>query len=267
MTPPVLLVERTGSVVVATLNRPAKGNALNNALIEAIGSLVDELESSFPKDDGARALVLTGAGEKSFSAGADVTELDGISSATARRQMRRGQAVFGALEALPIAVIAAVNGFALGGGLELAMAADIRVASPTARFGQPEISLGNIPGWGGTQRLPRLIGVAKATELILTGEVISAQDALEIGLVNRVMPDADAAVAMAQDWAERLARGPGFAHAMTKQMLESEHTMALAEAIEAEAQAQALCMQHPDFAEAHAAFKDERAPKFKGSPE
>src|SRR6185312_7104252 len=172
MSPPVLLVERTGSVTVATLNRPDKGNALNTAMVEAIGSLVDDLESSFPKDDGARALILTGAGEKSFSAGADVKDLDGIDSATAQRQMRRGQAVFGALEALPIVVIAAVNGFALGGGLWLAMAADIRIASPTAKLGQPEISLGNIPGWGGTQRLPRLIGVARATELILTGELI-----------------------------------------------------------------------------------------------
>ena len=217
MTPPVLLVERTGSVVVATLNRPAKGNALNNALVEAIGGLVDELESSFPTDDGARALVLTGAGEKSFSAGADVTELDGISSATARRQMRRGQAVFGALEALPIAVIAAVNGFALGGGLELAMAADIRVASPTARFGQPEISLGNIPGWGGTQRLPRLIGVAKATELILTGEVISAQDALEIGLVNRVSDDP---LKTAMDFANRIAQRNPVAVRTAKQAIQ-----------------------------------------------
>jgi len=189
MNPPTLLVERTGSVVVATLNRPEKGNALNTAMVEAIGDLVNQIETSVARDDGTRALILTGAGEKSFSAGADVAELDGIDSATARRQMRRGQGVFDALEALPVVVIAALNGFALGGGLELAMAADIRIASPTARLGQPEINLGNIPGWGGTQRLPRLIGAGKATELILTGEVISAHDALAIGLVNQVSDD------------------------------------------------------------------------------
>ena len=137
--------------------------------------------------------MLTGAGAKAFSAGADVHELDGIDGPTAREQMRRGQRVFDRLERLPVVVIAAINGFALGGGLELAMAADLRVAAPTARLGQPEITLENLPGWGGTQRLPRLIGRGRATELILTGDLISAERAHELGLVNQVADDAVAA--------------------------------------------------------------------------
>lgn len=203
MTPPVLLIERAGPVVVATLNRPDKGNALNTAMVEAIEGLVGQIEMSVTAADGPRALVLTGAGAKSFSAGADVGELDGIDATTARLQMRRGQAVFDALEALPIVVVAAINGFALGGGLELAMAADLRIASPAARLGQPEINLGNIPGWGGTQRLPRLVGKGRAVELILTGELISAQRALEIGLVNQVD---DEPLKVAFDVAERIAQ-------------------------------------------------------------
>jgi len=134
-------------------------------------------------------LVLTGAGTKAFSAGADINELDDIGPDAARAQMRRGQAVFDRLERLPIAVIAAINGFALGGGLELAMAADIRIAAPTARLGQPEITLANLPGWGGTQRLPRLVGRGIATELILTGDLVEADRAYAIGLVNRIATD------------------------------------------------------------------------------
>jgi enoyl-CoA hydratase/carnithine racemase len=255
MSSPVLLVERTGSVVVATLNRPDKGNALNTAMVEALGSLVEELESSFPKDDAARALVLTGAGEKSFSAGADVRDLDGIDSATAQRQMRRGQAAFGALEALPIAVIAAVNGFALGGGLELAMAADIRIASPTAKLGQPEINLGNIPGWGGTQRLPRLIGVARATELILTGELISAQDALEIGLVNRVSDDPLKAT---MDFADRIAQRNPVAVRTAKQAIRVGLEAGPAAGLVIEAEGVAACCATPAQRAAVRAFLDRK---------
>jgi enoyl-CoA hydratase len=255
MSPPVLLVERSGPVVVATLNRPDKGNALNTALVEAIASLVDEVEASYPADDGPRALVLTGAGEKAFSAGADVKDLDGIDSATARRQMRRGQAVFGALEALPIAVIAAVNGFALGGGLELAMAADIRIASPTARFGQPEINLGNIPGWGGTQRLPRLIGAAKATELILTGELISAHDALEIGLVNRVSDDL---LKTAMDFASRITQRNPVAVRTAKQAIHVGLAAGPDAGFVVEAEGVAACCETPAQRAAVRAFLDRK---------
>jgi enoyl-CoA hydratase len=199
---PVLLVERRGDVALATLNRPAKGNSLNAELLDALDGLATELAATSTRPDGPRALVVTGAGEKAFSAGADVTTLDGIDAAAARLLMRRGQALFDRVAELPIVVVAAINGFALGGGLELAMAADLRVAGPNAKLGQPEINLANLPGWGGTQRLPALIGRGRATELILTGELISAQRGYEIGLVNRL---ADDPVAAALDIADRIA--------------------------------------------------------------
>lgn len=240
MTPTVLLVERAGAVLVATLNRPDKGNALNTAMVEAIGNLVGQIETSVTAVDGPRALVLTGAGEKSFSAGADVTELDGIAATTARLQMRRGQAVFGALEALPIVVIAAINGFALGGGLELAMAADLRIASPAARLGQPEINLGNIPGWGGTQRLPRLVGQGRATELILTGELVSAQRALEIGLVNQV---ADEPLKVALGLAERVAQRNPVAVRAAKQAIQVGVDAGMVAGLVVEAEGVAACCE------------------------
>jgi len=179
-------------VLLATLNRPSKGNALSQLVISELDALVRDIDLSFGKEDCPRVLVITGAGPKTFCAGADVTELDGIGSAGARKQMRFGQAVFERLERLPVPVLAAINGFALGGGLELAMACDIRIASHTATLGQPEILLANIPGWGGTQRLPLLIGRAIANELIFTGSTISAARAYEIGLVNQVVDDAKA---------------------------------------------------------------------------
>lgn len=184
----VLDIVDDGRVILATLNRPTKGNALNQPLIDALDGLCERVEGLHRTAD-PRSVVLTGAGAKAFSAGADVNELDGISADAARRQMRRGQQVFDRLERLPVVVIAAVNGFALGGGLELAMAADIRVAAQNARLGQPEISLGNLPGWGGTQRLPQLVGRGRASEMILTGDLITAERAYEIGLVNAVVED------------------------------------------------------------------------------
>jgi Enoyl-CoA hydratase/carnithine racemase len=200
----VLTQQRHGPVLVAILNRPTKGNSLNQPLIKALDRLAEQIELTTADADGPRALVITGAGAKAFSAGADITELDGIDGPAAREQMRRGQRVFDRLEQLPVVVIAAVNGFALGGGLELAMAADIRIATDSARLGQPEITLANLPGWGGTQRLPRLIGRGPATELILTGDLVTAQRALEIGLVEHVAQDSlAAAIALAQRIAER----------------------------------------------------------------
>jgi len=240
MTEAVLLVERRGPVVVATLNRPNKGNALNTALVHALAELVEQTEISSARADGPRALVLTGAGDKAFSAGADVSDLDGIDGATAELQMRRGQAVFGSLQELPIAVIAAVNGFALGGGLELAMAADVRIAAPTAMFGQPEISLGNLPGWGGTQRLPRLIGQGRATELIFTGELISAARAFEIGLINQV---ADDPLKAALDFAEQVARRNPVAIRGAKRAIQTGLEAGMATGLLVEAAAVASCCE------------------------
>jgi len=206
MTDSLILRESIDSVLLATLNRPTKGNALSRPLLRELDALVQNIELAFGKPDSPRALVITGSGSKTFSAGADVTELDGIGNNGAREQMRYGQRVFDRLEALPIPVIAAINGYALGGGLELAMACDIRIAAHTAVLGQPEILLGNLPGWGGTQRLPRLVGRGIANELIFGGESITAARAYEIGLVNRVVDDAAAAaVEVAAAFAEKSA--------------------------------------------------------------
>lgn len=201
---PVLLTERRGTVLVATLNRPGKGNALNRPLIDALDALVTAVEATTGDSTGPRAVVLTGAGTAAFSTGADVGELDGLDGPSARWQMRHGQRVFDRLEQLPVVVIAAINGYAVGGGLELAMACDIRFATPGSLLGQPEITLENLPGWGGTQRLPRLVGRGRATELILTGDLLTAERAEELGLVNHVTDDVVTdAVAMAERVAAR----------------------------------------------------------------
>ena len=199
ITEPLLREHRDGAVLIATLNRPDKGNALNLPMLAALDELAARLEGPATVAGGIRALVITGAGPRAFSAGADIADLDGLTQAAAPAQMRRGQEVFNRIERLPVAVIAAINGFALGGGLELAMSTDIRIAAPAARLGQPEITLANVPGWGGTQRLPRLIGRGRALELILTGEPVDAARAYEIGLVNQLADDClPAAIACAQ---------------------------------------------------------------------
>jgi enoyl-CoA hydratase len=184
MTFETLLVERDGAVAVVTVNRPKVLNALNSQTI-------DELERAMracQDDDAVRAIVLTGAGDKAFVAGADINELAVLSPADGQRHGRRGQAVFDFIEQLGKPVIAAINGFALGGGCELAMACTLRIAAETARLGQPEINLGIIPGYAGSQRLPRLVGKGRALEILLTGDMVPAARAYEIGLVNKVVP-------------------------------------------------------------------------------
>ena len=178
-----LLVERDGAVAVVTVNRPKVLNALNTQTIDELERALLELQ----QDDNVRAIVLTGAGEKSFVAGADINELAVLSPAQGQQHARRGQAVFNTIEHLGKPVIAAINGFALGGGCELAMACTLRVAADTARLGQPEINLGIIPGYAGSQRLPRLVGKGRALEILLTGDMVSAARAYEIGLVNAVV--------------------------------------------------------------------------------
>ena len=179
-----LLVERDDAVAVVTLNRPKVLNALNGQTLSELSAAMASLKG----DAGVRAIVLTGAGEKSFVAGADINELAVLSPVAGKEHARAGQQVFNAIEQLGKPVIAAINGFALGGGCELAMACTLRLAADTARFGQPEINLGLIPGYAGSQRLPRLVGKGRALEILLTGEMIGAARAYEIGLVNRVVP-------------------------------------------------------------------------------
>jgi enoyl-CoA hydratase len=182
-----LLLERDGACAVLTINRPKVLNALNTQTIDELRRAILELKH----DAGVRAVILTGAGEKSFVAGADINELAVQTPIEGKEHARRGQQIFDAIEQLGKPVIAAVNGFALGGGCELAMACTIRIAADGARFGQPEINLGIIPGYGGSQRLPRLVGRGIALEILLGGDMISAQRAYEIGLVNRVVPAAE----------------------------------------------------------------------------
>src|ERR1041385_254344 len=175
-----ILVETSNRISTLTINRPDKRNALNQATRDEMVQALDSLE----KSTDSRVLVITGAGDKAFIAGADITEFEGRTALTQREAMK-GMRVFSAIEEFPKPVIAMINGFCLGGGLELALACDIRIASDTAKLGQPEINLGIIPGGGGTQRLTRLVGEGKAMELILTGDAIDAVHAKEIGLVNR----------------------------------------------------------------------------------
>jgi len=182
-----LLLARDGAVAIVTLNRPKVLNALNNQTLAELSACMAGLKA----DDSVRAVILTGAGEKSFVAGADINELAALSPVEGQAHARRGQLIFDAIEQLGKPVIAAINGFALGGGCELAMACTIRLAADTARFGQPEVNLGLIPGYAGSQRLPRLVGKGVALEILLTGDMVSAQRAYEIGLVNRVVPAAE----------------------------------------------------------------------------
>jgi len=182
-----LLLERDGAIAVVTINRPKVLNALNSQTLDELRRVVLELKA----DDGVRAVVLTGAGEKSFVAGADINELSVQTPAGGREHALAGQHVLDLIENMGKPVIAAINGFALGGGCELAMACTLRLAADTARLGQPEINLGILPGYAGTQRLPRLVGKGRALEIMLSGAPISAAQAERIGLVNRVVPAAE----------------------------------------------------------------------------
>lgn len=251
MSDQLILLERRGPVLLATLNRPNKGNALNRPALQALDQVIRDIELGFGTSAAPRVLVITGAGPKAFCAGADVTELDGIGEHGAREQMRFGQLLFDRLEALPIPVVAAINGFALGGGLELAMACDIRVAAKDARLGQPEINLANLPGWGGTQRLPRLVGRGIANELIFGGETISAARAYEIGLVNRV---ADDAVAAALEMASRYAEKDPTALRGAKRAIGIGLQGGLSEGLIAEADAVGVCCATEAQQAATAAF-------------
>src|SRR5688572_16148538 len=179
-----LLYATRDSIATITVNRPSVRNALNVATMEELASAFDRVKA----DAAIRVVIVTGAGEKAFVAGADISEIAALTESTGEEFSRRGQAGFDRIESLGKPVIAAVNGYALGGGCELAMACTLRIAAENAVFGQPEVKLGVIPGYGGTLRLPRLIGKSRALQLLLTGETIPAQEALTLGLVDAVVP-------------------------------------------------------------------------------
>lgn len=256
-----LIVERDSdaSVLVVTLNRPKVLNALNAATLRELGEAID----AAGVDETVRAIVLTGAGEKSFVAGADINELARQTPVGGRDHARAGQSVFDRIERLGKPVIAAVNGFALGGGCELAMSCTIRLASDAAKFGQPEINLGLIPGYAGSQRLPRLIGRGRAQELLLTGDMIDAQEAWRIGLVNRVVP----AVALL-DEATKLARTlAAKAPVAVRYILDAVANgldMPFADAENHEATLFGLVSSTEDMREGTGAFLEKRKAQFKG---
>jgi enoyl-CoA hydratase len=255
-----LLLERDGAIAVVTVNRPKVLNALN---IETLGELHKTM-TALGDDDGIRCVILTGTGEKSFVAGADINELAGQSPTAGRNHARLGQAVFDTIEALGKPVIAAINGYALGGGCELAMACTIRLASDTARLGQPEINLGTIPGYGGTQRLARIVGTGRALELLLTGDQVSAAEAHALGLVNRVVPAAEL-MAEARKLAVAIAAKAPLAVRYILEVVHRGVNLPLAEALNLEAALFGLVASTDDMREGTRAFLDKRKPVFKGT--
>jgi enoyl-CoA hydratase len=259
MTYEMLQVERDGAIAVVTLNRPKVLNALNAQTIAELGQVMQALQV----DDHVRAVVVTGAGEKAFVAGADINELAVLSPAQGKEHAAAGQRVFDLIEGLGKPVIAAINGFALGGGCELAMACTLRIAADTARLGQPEINLGLTPGYAGSQRLPRLVGRGLALELLLTGDMISAARAFEIGLVNRVVPAAEL-LAEARKLASVLAAKAPIASRYILEAVRHGDEMPLAEAQHLEATLFGLVASTDDMREGTRAFLEKRKADWKG---
>jgi enoyl-CoA hydratase len=254
----LVLAERRGRVSVLTLNRPEKRNALNAPLRLAI---LDALDGAW-KDADVRAIVFTGAGDKAFVAGADIAEFEGRTPVDQFRIMS-GASMYDALERSPKPVIAAVNGFCLGGGMELALACDIRVASSTARFGQPEVNLGILPGGGGTQRLPRIVGLGAALQMILTGEMIDAVEALRIGLVQEVV-EPERLLERTIAVAETIASKSPVAVAAAREATRAAFSLPLSEGLKLERALFQLCFSSEDKAEGVRAFLEKRAAVFPG---
>jgi enoyl-CoA hydratase len=247
-------------IATITFNRPQSLNALNRALLAEFSQALDAIAA----DEAVRVLILTGAGEKAFVAGADISELATYSALQAKNFSRAGHAVIAKLQELPIAVIAAVNGFALGGGSEIALACDFIYAAETATFGLPEINLGLIPGFGGTQRLPRLIGANRAKELIFTGRMVPAAEAVQIGLVNRLFPAA-ALMEETLKTAKAVAAKGRVALRAAKQAINRGLNVDLVTGCQIEVDAFALALASPDAKEGTAAFLEKRKAVFKGS--
>jgi enoyl-CoA hydratase len=254
-----LLVSIKDRIATVTINRPDKMNALNEHCKDELSGLFAELKSS-PEAD---VVILTGAGGKAFVAGTDIAELTSLNAMTGKDFAANGQAIFDQIQHLGKPVIAAVNGYALGGGCELALACHIRIASENAKFGQPEVNLGIIPGYGGTQRLARTIGIAKATEMILTGNPIDAQEALRLGLVSKVVPQTELLPA-----AEAIAKtilGKGqLAIRMALKALNANLEVPLSEGLHVEAGLFGECCSTEDFKEGTKAFLEKRPAAFKG---
>jgi enoyl-CoA hydratase len=248
-------LKRKDEISILTLNRPDALNALSFELIAHIGDAIDEVAAS-----DARALIIRGAGDKAFCAGADIKELVGRHLADQKRGAELGQATFAKLDGLPIASIALINGYAFGGGLELALACTFRIGTHSAKMGLPEIKLGLIPGYGGTQRLPRLIGEARALELVMTGRTLDAEEALRMGLVNRLIEGDSLTGAI--DFAREFSRYSLATQSLAREAVRRALDVPLSEGFKTEATLSTLAYQTRDAAEGMAAFIEKRKPVF-----
>ena len=253
-----ILVERRDRVAIITINRPEKRNALNIQTRAEGAAALDELRA----DDSIRVVVITGAGDKAFIAGADIAEFANRTALT-QRQVMMERSLFNAIDSFPKPIIAMVNGYCLGGGCEIALACDIRIASDRASFGQPEINLGIIPGGGGTQRLTKLIGEGKAMEMILSGAIVDAQSALSMGLVNHVVA-ADQLETRTMEIANRIAEKSPIALRLAKEAVKLASRSNLDEGLRREIDLFALCFSSEDKDEGVKAFLEKRRPEFKG---
>ncbi len=259
MTYQTLLCDKRDGISTVTVNRPEKLNALNRTVLEELNDCFLTLQ----RDRAVRAVILTGAGEKAFVAGADINELAVQTPLEGKEKSVRGQNILDLIENLAKPVIAAVNGYALGGGCELAMACTLRVASENARFGQPEVKLGIIPGYAGTQRLARLVGKGRALEMILTGEQVTAQEAYRIGLVNQVVPAKELAAA-ARGLAEKMTANAPIAVQFALEAVNRGMEMTLQEGELLEATLFGLLCVTADMKEGTRAFLEKRPAKFEG---
>ncbi len=253
-----LLYEKDNGIGIVTINRPQALNALNEEAYGELYSLFQDIE----KDADVRVVIMTGSGEKSFIAGTDITSMVSLNAAQARVFAGQAKKTCDRIYSLSKPVIAAVNGFALGGGCEVAMCADLRIASENAKFGQPEITLGIIPGSGGTQRLSRLIGMTRTKELVFTGNMIDANAALTMGLVNKVVPQANL-MNEAKELAKRIIRNSGIALTLAKIAINSGVNVDLTTGLDIELQCFAQCFATEDQKEGMKAFIEKRKPQFK----
>ncbi|CAN7767130.1 enoyl-CoA hydratase/isomerase family protein [Cupriavidus lacunae] len=253
-----IIYEKHGNTAHLTISRPEAMNALNSATMSEIGEAIADARD----DPAVRGVIITGAG-KAFVAGADINDLVSLDALSAERSTAFGQGVMSLIENLSKPVIAAVNGYALGGGCELAMACTIRIASQHARFGQPEVKLGVVPGYGGTQRLPRLVGKGPAMQLILTGQVIDAQEAMRIGLVNEVVP-AESLLARAQEILDAISANAPIATRLAMEAVNRGESMPLPEALAFERTLFAICASSEDKGEGTSAFVAKRKAVFQG---
>lgn len=254
-----IIYEKRERIATITLNRPEALNAFNEDVVSEVLKAVEDVQA----DDSVRVAVLTGAGEKAFSAGADIKTMKGFNALKARELSLMGEKLCNALEDMDKPVIAAINGYALGGGLEVAMACDLRLASEKARMGQTEINIGLIPGWGGTQRLTRLIGRTKAKELIFTGKMITPQKAEKLGIVNQVIPHEQFREKV-REVAEELASKAPVALKVAKSVINRGADMSLDSAIALEREGFGVVGSTEDLQEGVSAFTEKRKPEFKG---